>query len=523
MMDSSAAPPSASTPQDWDVVVLGGALSGSSVAWLLRERSPNLRILVLEKSRQFKRRVGESTVEVSSYFLTRVLGLNEHLQTHHLLKQGLRFWFSNDEATGFDDCSEIGPGYNVRLPSFQVDRAVLDQHLLDRCAAHGIEVWRPATAKNVDLAEGGQQTIDVEKDGQLHTLRARWVVDATGLAAFLARRNDWLQHNTAHPTGSAWCRWEGVPHWDDFALRRTHPEFNRRSFGLRHTATNHLVGKGWWSWWIPLRNGETSVGIVWDERLCTLGLKGDSIPERIREHIGQHALGKQLLEHASPVERDSNFRRPLAYLSKRTIGDGFALVGDAAAFLDPFYSPGMDWISFSVMNAVDAVSRERQGENVASLVATYAARHQQSYRSWFAALYQDKYYYMGDFELMKLSFLLDLGLYYFGVVSQPYKYGLKAFELPPLSGPKSRLPAWVITAYNRRLAKIARSRLRRGTWGRHNAGHHFAFDSYTFDARLIARLMVNFGRWGMLEGREGWRAWNEPSPVATASASFSPQ
>ena len=77
----------------WDVIILGGALAGASTALLLRRRNPRWRILIIEKSDRLGRRVGESTVETSAYFLGRVLGLTEHLNEKHLVKQGMRFWF----------------------------------------------------------------------------------------------------------------------------------------------------------------------------------------------------------------------------------------------------------------------------------------------------------------------------------------------------------------------------------------------------------------------------------------------
>ena len=41
----------------------------------------------------------------------------------------------------------------------------------------------------------------------------------------------------------------------------------REVVAARRLATNHFVGYGYWIWFIPLRGGETSVGLVWDKRL----------------------------------------------------------------------------------------------------------------------------------------------------------------------------------------------------------------------------------------------------------------
>src|ERR1700751_1900344 len=101
-------PPSAQHDFTYDVLIIGGALSGASAALLLRRAFPPLRVLIIEKSPNFSRRVGEATVEVSTYFLGRVLGLTQYLNEAHLVKQGMRFWFFNEHAQSLDQCSEIG-------------------------------------------------------------------------------------------------------------------------------------------------------------------------------------------------------------------------------------------------------------------------------------------------------------------------------------------------------------------------------------------------------------------------------
>ena len=65
--------------ETYDVVVIGGALSGAATATLLLRQNPGLRLLIIEKSARLSRRVGEATVEVSAYFMGRVLGLTQYL------------------------------------------------------------------------------------------------------------------------------------------------------------------------------------------------------------------------------------------------------------------------------------------------------------------------------------------------------------------------------------------------------------------------------------------------------------
>ena len=492
---------------DWDVIVLGGALAGSATACLLRRKNPQLRVLILERSERLKRRVGESTVEISAYFLGRVLGLTDHLLEKHIPKQGMRFWFHNDRARALDQCSETGPRYNVRLPGYQVDRAVLDEHVLATAVKDGAKLERPVRIRQVKLVDGGAQTVEWDDaKGAAQSTTARWVVDASGVAAILPRQEGWHVPNHAHPTATCWSRWTGVRSLDGREVSTQYPAWASRVKALRSTATNHITGRGWWAWFIPLKGGDVSVGVVYDQRLTELP-PGPNLGERLRTMLNTNPVARELLVDATWQEGDLHFRRNLAYSSSKYATDGAVVVGDAAAFIDPFYSPGMDWISFSTSAAARLVLDSFRGKPMAPLVARHNTLFCQSYDRWFRALYLNKYYYMGDFDLMTLAFRLDLGLYYIGIVTQPFKHGNHILETPPFTHPRSRWPFRLMALYNRRFVAIAESRHRRGVFGRNNDRHYFGFISYEFNRRLPFRLAGLLALWVGLELREGWRTW----------------
>ncbi len=506
--------PASAPPPAWDVVIVGGALSGSATAFLLKRRNPRLKILIIERSAEFKRRVGEATVEISTYFLTRVLGLTEHLHEKHLAKQGLRFWFQNAATKTLEDCSETGPAFNARLGSFQVDRAVLDEKILANALALGVELRRPVQVKDIILNEAGVQTVTwSDDDGREGIEHARWVVDASGLNALLARKNGWHRTNTEHPIAACWSRWSGVKNWDSLELAQKFPAWARRTKSFRYTATNHLTGLGWWAWVIPLKGGDVSIGVVFDQRIADLP-EGPSLPVRLREMLTSHPVGAEILADATWHERDVHFRRNLSYRSTVFAGKGFALVGDAAGFMDPFYSPGMDWITYTTNATAALIDDCLRGKPSAPRIARHNERFTTSYDRWFRAIYKDKYFYMADQELMTLAMRLDLNLYYLGVVTQPYKLGPSALERPSFASRESKLPGRFITLYNRRLAAIARDRLRRGVWGRTNAHHHTML-SFFLDRWLPLRVVGNLASYLSLELREGWRTWfRAPAPFA---------
>ena len=493
----------------YDVAIIGGAMSGAATATLLLQQNPALRVLVIERSASFERRVGESTIEISTYFLTRVLGLADHLNDKHYVKQGLRFWFSNDRVKKFDDCSEIGGRFLSRVPAFMVDRAVLDEEVLQRAIALGAECRRPAQLVKVTLNPGGDQSLVVRTpDGAEEPLRARWVVDASGVRALLARQEGWHRPNEAHPTAAVWSRWTGVKNLDGLELQRRYPEWAAASYGMRHMATNHLFGDGWWSWWIPLKGGDVSIGLVYDQRLVSLP-PGASMGERLRSFLVEnHPMAAELLEKAHWGENDVHYRRNLPYYSTTYAGDGFSLVGDAAGFIDPFYSPGLDWMSYTASATADLILAERAGQkDLPDRLARHNKDYRRCYQRWFEAIYQDKYEYMGDFDLLRVAFLFDLGLYYLFVASQPFRHGAKMLIRPIYSLPPSTPFFYLMRLYNRRCAAMARVRRARGTHGRNNAGQRFLFPGFSFSVGSSKPLFKALGSWLWLEVTEGWRSW----------------
>jgi flavin-dependent dehydrogenase len=449
----------------YDIVILGGAFSGAAAALLLRRECPDLRVLIVEKAEAFDEKVGEATTEMSAMFLTRRLALWQHLEREQLPKEGLRYWFSNDRVTGHVNASETGGFIRSTVPAFQLRRDALDEHILATAVAEGAELLRPARALDVTLCDFDHR-IALDVNGTSREVQCRWLLDASGRANFIGRKLNLIERNDEHPTAAIWCRWKDVRHIDDIAVRNGLSGSNVSS---RRLATNHYTGLGYWIWVIPLGNGETSIGVVFDRRLLNLH-QSKNRGEDFIEFLKAIPALAELLEGAEPRMEDLRFYSHLAYATKQYMGNGWSLLGDAAAFLDPYYSPGLDHAAFTVEATVEVIKEQAMGKDIAPRIAEHNETFIRSYWRFFRAVYKDKYYYMGEGDLLSAAMLIDTAQYYIFVVIPAYRL-LKKFHWMPVLGPKPAFISYqMMLAYNRRFKAIAETRRAAGAGGYLNNG-----------------------------------------------------
>src|SRR4030095_11977186 len=114
----------------FDVVILGGAFSGASAAILLRREQPDLSVLIVERAPAFDMKVGEASPQMSAMFLRRLRAMWNHVEVEQRPRKGLRYWFSNEHVKGHADASETGGFLRSAVPSFQLRRDALDEHIL---------------------------------------------------------------------------------------------------------------------------------------------------------------------------------------------------------------------------------------------------------------------------------------------------------------------------------------------------------------------------------------------------------
>lgn len=404
-----------------DVLIMGGGLAGLTLAIQLRRELPALSVRVLERGRHpapeaaFK--IGESSVEIGAHYFDTILGLKPHLEKNQLRKFGFRFFF-NEGRTDLDQCLELGVSEVFPTPSYQLDRGILENFLARHAAELGAEFVDGAIVRRIDLAEADlrqnvrDHVVRFERNGVEHAAGARWLIDASGRQGLLKHKLG-LEEANGHDANSIWFRIKdriAIDDWHggDWAQRCKPPE--------RWRSTNHLCGPGYWAWLIPLSSGSHSVGIVADAKLHPL--------ETINTFDKAMAW---FATHQPQLYRELDTRRHLlqdfAYLRHFSHGckqvfsaQRWAITGVAGVFLDPFYSPGNDYIAIGNTYIVDLIGRDARGEAFARQARAYEQLYFSFYRNMLP-LYEGQYPMFGHAQWMPIKVFWDYA-YYWGVLCQ---------------------------------------------------------------------------------------------------------
>ena len=409
--------PAQDRPQGtYDLAVLGGGLAGLTLGLQVKRSRPETAIFIAEKREgpapEAAFKVGESTVELAANYYAEVIGMKDHLEAENLPKMGLRYFMPAGDNSDIAQRVENGPPFFPPVPSYQLDRGRFENELARRNLAAGNHLFDATRVEGVELGEDVHE-VTVGRSGEAHTVSARRVVDATG-RAFTLKRKLGLEKDNGHDMNSSWFRLAGGLDYEEWV--EDDPEWFERinERGVRHFSTTHLVGQGYWVWLIPLASGPVSIGIVADPRFHPYERVGTL--EGALEWIAQHEpqLGSALQDRRSDVE-DFLTIEGFSYSSERVFSpDRWCLVGEAGVFLDPFYSPGSDFIAISNTLTTDLVTRYLDGEDVAARAEAHQDFFMAHYDGYLP-LFEGQYELWGNPEAMTAKIASNFVYYWASV------------------------------------------------------------------------------------------------------------
>lgn len=342
---------------DHDVILIGGGPAGSTCATLLARAGKD--VLVLEAQRHPRFHIGESITAFGTD-LFKDLGVYEDLKkVNYIRKRGLEFvHHDHSRKLYFPD----GPGRDEdgHLPwAFQMPRERLDQTLFENARKHGADVREEQKVRRVlfegERAAGVEWQDATRPDAPLQRATARWIIDASGQANVLNRQlpGNCADHHLLQRKVSIFGHFEGP-----FDFQNGDEEIHFKLCVHRN--------KRDWAWWLPLDRNLVSIGVILSPE--TVKTREGTKQELFDETIAQTAFLSDFVRREG-IERRGELRSVVdySYSSRKHVGDGWALVGDSAGFIDPVFSTGLQItfnsarkLSEALLTILDDPSRERE-------------------------------------------------------------------------------------------------------------------------------------------------------------------
>jgi len=341
-----------------DVLVIGGGPAGSTTANLLAHAGHD--VLVLEKEVFPLFHIGESLLPIDLPIFER-LGVKLDYKDF-IRKDGAEFI---DERTGATATFVFREGLEgTPKNAYQVERSRFDHHLLKQAEARGAKVRYGVRVEGMAVEDGAVR-VDTKTDG---TFRARYMVDATGQDAFMARSN-----RTVQPLKGFGCV-AVFRHYDGLAP----------AIFEELTASGNikvLMVPDGWMWVIPLAGPRLSVGIVSRHAITTPLATLDAA-------IAASPITQRLI--AGAVGTEHRIIRNFSYRNRQPYGPRWGCAGDASCFLDPVFSSGVSLAMLAGESLAEKVSAAlRAGtEDDPNLLAAHAKRMEIGYKTFAAIVYR---------------------------------------------------------------------------------------------------------------------------------------
>jgi flavin-dependent dehydrogenase len=280
------------------------------------------RCLVLERATHPRYHIGESLVPHTYGTLDR-LGLLPQLRASDFpVKHSVRFVDPDGKESTPFYFSETIPGDRAR--TWQVERSEFDRMMRDHAKANGVEYREDTKVESVIFKDGRATGVQTRNGtGEPAPLHAKVVVDASGRSCLIGRQLGLHGPIPSLRKASIWGYFEGGKRLPGIDAGET---------------TMFLIPGGGWFWYIPLPRDMVSVGIVAAPEYL---FASDKLMEEVfAAEVRKCAPLWDRLSGARPAGQVHGLNQ-LAYLNHQTCGDGWVMIGDARAFLDPIYSSGL--------------------------------------------------------------------------------------------------------------------------------------------------------------------------------------
>ena len=360
------------------VVVIGAGPSGSIAAAILKRKGHD--VLILERQRFPRFSIGESLLSHCLDFVEEAGMLEAVRAANFQTKHGAAFGWG-ERYSEFDFRETFTPGMGS---TYQVQRADFDKLLADQAELQGVEIRYEEEIFAVDFSRE-QPRLSVRRllDGHEYQVECDFVLDGSGYGRVLPRLLD-LDTPSSFPVRKA-----VFTHVED---RSAGTGFDREKILI----TTHPTHRDVWFWTIPFSNGRCSIGVV--AHADHYEGRSEDLDACLKQFIAETPSLAKVLKNAvwdTPARTIGGYSANVKTLH----GPGFALLGNAAEFLDPVFSSGVTIAMRSSSMAANLLDRQLKGESVdwETEFAIPLKRGVDTFRvyveGWYDGSFQDVIYY----------------------------------------------------------------------------------------------------------------------------------
>jgi geranylgeranyl reductase family protein len=321
----------------YDVIVVGAGPGGSACASFLARDGH--RVLLVDKATFPRDKTCGDAISGKSASVLRELGIADVVEEHpHAVAEGVLFSGTKGDIVQIPFPRDVDPSgiknskkYNYVTAGWVSRRMVFDNLVFQHAKAQkSVETLEGFEAKDV-LFEGARAVGIKGKDaqGQEREFRARLVIGADGALSVVAQKTGAFERDHDHWIGAFRVYFDGVK-------------------GMTNDIEIHFVDgliPGYF-WIFPLDNGWANVGSGMIETdLQKVGKDGKKRVQLIEDTyriMREHPMFKQRFEGATEIPGSrKGWILPLGSKHRPIAGEGWMLVGDAAALIDPFSGEGI--------------------------------------------------------------------------------------------------------------------------------------------------------------------------------------
>lgn len=311
--------------EEFDAIVVGGGVGGSTCAWFL-SRKYNRSVLLLEKQQFPRDKICGDAISGKSASVLNEMDLNKEIEKKpHAEIHGVTFSSPNGAVAEIPfktaKGQSRGTGYVCRRMDyddlvFQKAKAVAKKTMQNFQVTELL--WEEQNGNNYAVGVKGKNL----KTGQEEEFRAKVVVGADGATSIVSRKVGNLNPSPKHHCVALRAYYKGIK--------------NLTNNIEIHFIESVLPG---YFWIFPLEKGYANVGIGMITE--DVQKKHVNLKQAMLEAIQKNPLLRDRFWEAKIVAEIRAWNLPLASYHRKAHGNGWVLIGDAASLIDPFSGEGV--------------------------------------------------------------------------------------------------------------------------------------------------------------------------------------